>query len=256
MTYIQKLQQQLSLADYLIQAAEELQRVQPMDLMEFEVDGLDGEEKARIKDQVAGWFDSTQIIIDTFSGQEDSYAREFMNRSSKPIRNLDFKKEIKNKINSGKRIIANIIQTEELKVELGTTPEPPKAKEKTPKIFISHKQEDKAYADALVDLIEFIIGSGGDKVFCSSIPGYGIKLSRDIMDELQAQFQDHDIFMVIIHSPRYYKSVVCLNEMGASWILGTKFSSFMTKDCTYDQLHGVIGKEKICIRSISFLLLR
>lgn len=53
--------------------------------------------------------------------------------------------------------------------------------------------------------------------------------------------------MVIIHSPRYYNSTICLNEMGAAWILGTKFSSFMTKDCTFDLLKGVIGKEKICI---------
>ncbi len=247
MSYIQKLQQQLSLADDIIQAVEEMQRVQPRDIVEFEIDGLDAEDKARIKDRVAGWFRSTQIIIDTFSGKEDTNAREFRSRSTKPIRNRDYKSEIKNKINSGKRTIANIIQTEELKSELGTTPEPAKSKEKTPKIFISHKQEDKAYADALVSLIEFIIGSAGDNIFCSSIPGYGIKLSRDIIDELKAQFRDYDIFTVIIHSPRYYKSIVCLNEMGASWILGTKFGSFMTKDCTYDHLHGVIGREKICI---------
>lgn len=118
---------------------------------------------------------------------------------------------------------------------------------KSPKVFISHKKEDQAYADALVNLINFILGADGQKIFCSSVPGYGIKLSGDILDELKTQFDSYEIFMVIIHSPRYYKSAICLNEMGASWALGTKFSSFMTKDCKYEHMNGVIGREKICV---------
>lgn len=118
---------------------------------------------------------------------------------------------------------------------------------KPPKVFISHKKEDKAFADALVSLINFLLGSDGDKIFCSSIPGYGIRQSRDILDELKRQFDQYEIYMIIIHSPRYYQSAICLNEMGASWVLGTKFSSFMTNDCKPEQMHGVINREKICI---------
>lgn len=118
---------------------------------------------------------------------------------------------------------------------------------KPPKVFISHKKEDKAYADSLVNLINFIVGADGDKIFCSSIQGYGIRQSRDIMDELKAQFDEHEIFMIIIHSPRYYQSAVCLNEMGAAWVMGTKFSSFLTNDCKAEMMRGVINKEKIYI---------
>jgi hypothetical protein len=67
------------------------------------------------------------------------------------------------------------------------------------------------------------------------------------MDDLKAQFDNYEIYMIIIHSPRYYQSAVCLNEMGASWVLGTKFSSFMTKDCNYEHMHGVINRDTICI---------
>ena len=118
---------------------------------------------------------------------------------------------------------------------------------KPPKLLISHKTEDQAYADALRSLIEFIIGANGDTIFCSSLPGYGIKPSQDIIDTIKKQFDEYNLFVVILHSPRYYKSSVCLNEMGAAWALNTKFCSFLTKDCTYDQLSGVIGKEEICI---------
>ena len=64
---------------------------------------------------------------------------------------------------------------------------------KPPKIFISHKKEDKAYADALVNLINFIIGADGDKIFCSSIQGYGIKQSHDILDKLKEQFDNYEV---------------------------------------------------------------
>ena len=118
---------------------------------------------------------------------------------------------------------------------------------KPPKVFISHKKEDKAYADALVNMINFIVGADGDKIFCSSVQGYGIRQSRDIMDELKAQFENYEIFMIIIHSPRYYQSAVCLNEMGASWVMGSQFSSFLTTDCKTEHMRGVINKEKIFI---------
>lgn len=158
--------------------------------------------------------------------------------------------QLKKKVNKGVSLLESFIQrldfhfhdeesVEEVLKQNNTA--------KTPKVFISHKKEDEAYADALVNLINFILGADGDKIFCSSVPGYGIRLSGDILDELKAQFDNYNIFMVIIHSPRYYKSAICLNEMGASWVLGTKFSSFMTKDCKYDNMHGVIGREKICV---------
>lgn len=120
-------------------------------------------------------------------------------------------------------------------------------KNKLPKVFISHKQEDKEFAEALIELIEFVIGADGDKVFCSSAFGYGIKQSHDIREALKKQFDENEIFMVIIHSPRYYQSAICLNEMGASWVLGTTFASFMTKDCKYSDLKGVINNSRICI---------
>lgn len=121
------------------------------------------------------------------------------------------------------------------------------SKDKPRKVFISHKKEDKQYADALINLITFIIGREGNKIFCSSVPGYGIRQSQNIMNDLLTQFDNFEIFMVIIHSPRYYKSAICLNEMGASWVLGTKFSSFMTKDCKPSCMKGVINRNWICI---------
>ena len=117
-----------------------------------------------------------------------------------------------------------------------------------PKIFISHKSEDKPFVDALVDLLRHYIGSEPNRIFCSSIPNYKIDLGKEIYDQIATQFADNDVFTIIVHSPRYYKSSVCLNEMGASWILNTDCCSFLTSDCEINELNGVIDKRYIFIK--------
>ena len=117
-----------------------------------------------------------------------------------------------------------------------------------PKVFISHKSEDKPFVDALVKLLRFYIGSESDKIFCSSVPNYKIGLGQEIYTTIKSQFETFDIFFIVVHSPRYYQSPVCLNEMGASWIMGTECCSFLTKDCKYDEMNGVVDKKYISIK--------
>lgn len=119
---------------------------------------------------------------------------------------------------------------------------------KKKKIFISHKSEDKPFVDALVNLLRLYIGSDADKIFCSSVPNYKIGLGKEIYPEIKAQFDEFDVFMIIIHSPLYYQSPICLNEMGASWILDTKCCSFLTANCKYDDLKGTIDKQYVSIK--------
>lgn len=117
-----------------------------------------------------------------------------------------------------------------------------------PKIFISHKSEDEAFVKALVKLLRLYIGSEAEKIFCSSVPTYKIGIGKEIFPEIKSQFEGNDIFMIIVHSPRYYLSSVCLNEMGAAWIQDTECYSFLTADCEYDNLKGVIDRKYISIK--------
>ena len=250
MSFLHRLKERLDLSEGLVKQLSEYGVYVPYDLTQVPADSYE-DSIERTRDQVNQWFRVTEAIIAAERSENDINYKEFKSRGEKPFWGWDdLPNALIRKIRSGQSILRTLIEIETVRQQ---SKEDKKETEevsvvvKTQKVFISHKQEDKPFADALVNLINFIIGPSGDKVFCSSIPGYGIRQSRDIIDDLKAQFDEHNIFMVIIHSPRYYNSTICLNEMGASWILGTKFSSFMTKDCTYDLLKGVIGKEKICI---------
>lgn len=195
-----------------------------------------------LKEKIDTWHAVTAQILVNEVGDSNPQLFDFSSRWRAPIRAYDYKTSLKRKLERARTDLRILLSVAKEKGE-----DTPAAAVKPPKVFISHKTEDSAYAEALKNLINFIIGAEGDKLFCSSIPGYGIKPSQDIIDNIKAQFSNYNLFVIIIHSPRYYKSAVCLNEMGAAWALNTKFCSFLTKDCRIDQLTGVIGKEEICI---------
>ena len=197
------------------------------------------------------WKSYVSELLKTQFGKDDQFVYEWDSNIGTYISKREpILPQLKKKANKGLSLLDSFLQRLDLHFHDDESVEKKLNHDdimKPPKVFISHKKEDKAYADALVSMINFIIGADGDKIFCSSVQGYGIRQSRDIMDELKSQFSMYEIFMVIIHSPRYYQSAICLNEMGAAWVMGTRFSSFLTKDCKAEQMRGVINREKIYI---------
>lgn len=116
-----------------------------------------------------------------------------------------------------------------------------------PMIFISHASADKPFVESLVRLLEGI-GFDESNLFCSSIPEYGIALNENIFDKLLSLFRERDLYVLFIHSPRYYTRPVCLNEMGAAWALKSEYYSILTKDMSYDMMSGVVTSDRIAIK--------
>lgn len=118
---------------------------------------------------------------------------------------------------------------------------------KTPMVFISHKHDDLTFVTKLCDLLEDI-GLNHTNLFCSSVPELWIGLGEDIFDSIKKLFQEHDLYVIFVQSPRYYKSPVSLNEMGAAWILKSKCRSILTSDMEYSMMAGVVNDSKTSIK--------
>ena len=118
---------------------------------------------------------------------------------------------------------------------------------KPPLVFISHSSGDRDFVVALVNLLEDM-GFTKDTLFCSSVREYGIPLSGDIFDTIRGLFHKHDLYVIFVHSPRFYGSAVSLNEMGAAWVLKTGFCSFLTNDMEYGKMKGVVNNAKLSIK--------
>lgn len=118
---------------------------------------------------------------------------------------------------------------------------------KQKKIFISHASSDKQFVELFVNLMEDI-GLSEDQIVCSSIPGYGIPLGKDIYEWLSEQFQNFDLHIVFILSSNYYQSVACLNEMGATWVLKQRYDTILLPNFDFPQIKGAINPQQIGIK--------
>lgn len=85
------------------------------------------------------------------------------------------------------------------------------------KIFISHSSKDIDYVKSFVDNI-LILGLDipSEKIFCSSMDGYGVKSGQYIPDRLKEEINKSALALLFI-SKNYKASEICLNEVGAAW---------------------------------------
>lgn len=92
-----------------------------------------------------------------------------------------------------------------------------------PLIFLSHKSDDKKYADALE---RFIVGLGvqNNQLIYTSHPLHKIPLDSNIYDYLRKNIYSK-IFMIILWSDTYLSSPACLNEMGAAWVTQSDYTN-------------------------------
>lgn len=107
------------------------------------------------------------------------------------------------------------------------------------KVFVSHAGEDVGFAKKVIQLL-LDIGIPSERITCTSIDGYRVKVGRDWSNELKRCFQDYRCYVIIVHSSHFYKSAVCLNEMGAAWALDCPIFSFLVNGFNEGAMAGVL----------------
>lgn len=118
---------------------------------------------------------------------------------------------------------------------------------KSPMVFISHSSKDKEAASNIVQLVKNM-GLKKEQIFCSSIPGYDIKLNGGIIETLRELFLKNDLYVLFVHSDDYYQSPISLNEMGAAWALKTNFCSILLPNFPFSAMKGVVNANTISIK--------
>lgn len=187
------------------------------------------------------------ILINGF-GESHRYTTSFEKTITAKDSGFNYRREFEHEMNEGLSVLEGVSESLKLGLDGSRRREDVEGTgQKPPMVFISHSSKDKVFADALVVLLEDI-GFDSSNLFCSSIDGYGVGLSEDIFDTLRSLFNEHDLYVIFIHSPRYYESAVSLNEMGAAWVLKTDFCSLLTTDMEFSNMSGVVNDSKISIK--------
>ena len=212
-----------------------------MNVIAYKEDDIQNNRKS-----VSAWQYFTVDVLTSIYGDNDDHVKNFKDTITSKDKGFNYQREFRDEVNSGLSILEAIRESIRMGIVLkGKTNE---TMIKPSKIFISHKTEDRLFVEELVSLIESIIGTDPSRLFCSSIGGYDIKPGKEILSELKRQFEEYKVIFIVVHSPRYYTSSICLNEMGAAWVLGAFFFSFLTPDCKYNMLNGVIDGRYMSIK--------
>ena len=115
------------------------------------------------------------------------------------------------------------------------------------KLFISHSQHDRPFILPMVEML-YSIGMSENDIFCSSIPEPGIPGRKEIYEYLRELFVKEELYVLFMLSDRYYQSPNCLNEMGAAWIVKSKYTTFLLPGFTFAEMEGAVDPRKISIK--------
>ena len=121
-------------------------------------------------------------------------------------------------------------------------------------IFISHSFKDKILIDKFVEKI-LILGLGltNNDIFCTSTEGFGIRTGDDFRAAIRKNISGSRITILMI-SPNYKKSEICLNEMGAAWVLNSHVIPIIIDPIDYKSIGTILEPLQIAkLNDSSFL---
>jgi hypothetical protein len=111
-------------------------------------------------------------------------------------------------------------------------------------VFISHAQADKALVDAFVDLLQTGLDISRKEVFCTSLEDMGIPTGSDFVAFIKKKL-GKAAFVIAIITPRYYESLFCLCELGATWITSKDFFPILVPPLDYADLKAVLSPAQV-----------
>lgn len=112
---------------------------------------------------------------------------------------------------------------------------------KKQKIFISHSHLDKSYALEVIKLLK-AMDITDEKIFCSSVDGYGVPLGENFLSEIKNWLLEEEVIVLFLLSDNYYDSPISLCEMGASWIVSKKVFPILIPPFKFENIRGVFPK--------------
>jgi|GEM_PF-6454192 hypothetical protein len=102
------------------------------------------------------------------------------------------------------------------------------------KIFINHSSKDADLVEQFINNI-LILGLGlkSEEIFCTSYYGTDVKSGEDFKKAILNELTNAKMVLQIITS-NYKASEVCLNEMGAAWVVSDKVVPLIAGPFNYD----------------------
>ena len=115
------------------------------------------------------------------------------------------------------------------------------------KIFISYSDSNKK---AVVEFVYFLqdLSIPVKNIICTALPYCGVPIGMDIYEYLRRQFTDYNLYVIYMLSNEYYSSPMCLNEMGAAWVLHKEYLSILLPGFDSNAMKGVVSPRELYLK--------
>ena len=178
---------------------------------------------------INNFIEKAQLQIAKIIGPQSPYIKEIdvFNNGKEAI---DYDINIKNVL---KKIRFDIDSEEEINNTISNNIPSEKTVEQG-KIFISHSSKDHDLVHKFIDHV-LILGLGvkREEIFCTSVDGLGIKSGEDFKKAIHVELTNAKTVIQII-TKNYKTSEVCLNEMGAAWVMKSKVIPLVASPFNFD----------------------
>ena len=103
-------------------------------------------------------------------------------------------------------------------------------------IFISHSSKDEKLVSAFIDkILNLGLGISRDEIFYTSAKDTAPKSGSDFRNSIKDRMIAATAIIQII-TEEYKKSEICLNEMGAAWVLSNNVIPFILDPVRFDTI--------------------
>lgn len=124
------------------------------------------------------------------------------------------------------------------------------------RIFISHREKDKAQVEAFVELLHSIgiprptQANPENMIFCTSHPAAYLQNGCKNLDTIREQFQGHShTYYILWYTDNYFDSQTCLNEAGAIWAMNKRYQEILSPTLSSGKIGGLLDKQAVWFRS-------
>lgn len=119
------------------------------------------------------------------------------------------------------------------------------------KIFITHSSADKKMVLCLTELLRGL-KIPDNQIICTTDYRHRPDNGVDAYKWLKEQFNNFDLHMIFVLSDAYFNSAICLNEMGAAWLVGCRTDILLLPGFDFKKLKSQNSCLNTNIQSCSF----
>ena len=197
-----------------------------------------------LAEDVDGWEVETTEILRTLFGENARRVAEFQGYVSNKNRYFDFRKDIQSELKKCISYLRSLVRVGEMKQRMPLQNNGKSQVGNAPKIFISHSSLDKEIISSFVEkVLRLGLGLDNKDIAYTSEECMGVEPGVNIARYIKEDIKDASVVLLMV-SPNYKKSEVCLNEMGAAWALERKCISVVLPDSDFTQLGWLTSFEK------------